>query len=120
MIMAFRRIGGEEKLRAIIDTFVERMYADAMIGFFFRNVPQKRIKELEYQHAAAFLGAPVAYRGRELGEAHGKHPIMGGHFNRRRQILKNTLEENQIPQDVIDMWMAHIDSLRGEIVRGKS
>ncbi len=45
---------------------------------------------------------------------------MGGHFNRRKQILQNVLEENQMPQDVIDAWMAHIDSLKGEIIRSKS
>ena len=94
------------------------MYADVMIGFFFRNVPKKRIKELEYQHAAAFLGSPVPYRGRTLDQAHGTHPILIGHFNRRKQILKNVLQENGIPSDVIDAWMAHTDNLKNEVMRG--
>ena len=67
-----------------------------MIGFFFRNADRGRIKELEYQLAASFLGAPVEYQGRPLARAHANHPIMGGHFARRRQILKETLESYQV------------------------
>ena len=74
----FNRLG-EEKLRAIIDAFVDRVMDDVMIGFFFRHVNRERLKELEYQHAAEFLEADVKYRGRALRDAHGKHPIMGGH-----------------------------------------
>lgn len=118
--MAFRQIGGEAVLRAIIDTFVDRMFDDVMIGFFFRNVSKKHIKELEYQHAAAFLGAPVPYRGRPLTEAHAKHPIMGGHFARRKRILEQVLIENNVPAEIREAWMAHTESLRGEVMRGKS
>jgi hemoglobin len=74
----YDQLGGEAALRAIIDDFVERVFADTMIGFFFRDVPIKRIKELEFQHAAELLGGPVPYKGRPLREAHAKHPIMGG------------------------------------------
>ena len=48
-ISLFQRLGGEEKLRAIIDNFIDRVFADRMIGFFFRNADRARIKELEYQ-----------------------------------------------------------------------
>ena len=60
---AFERLGGEPALRAIIDDFVDRVFDDIMIGFFFRNADRRRIKELEYQHAAEHLGGPVRYRG---------------------------------------------------------
>ena len=44
---------GEERLRAVIDEFVDRMFDDLMIGFFFRKASKARIKEMELQHAAA-------------------------------------------------------------------
>ena len=88
----FEELGGEPKVRAIIDTFIDRIFDDRMIGFFFRNADRRRIKDKEYQLAAHFLGAPVEYSGRPLDQVHAKHPIMGGHFDRRRQILKETLD----------------------------
>lgn len=108
----FELVGGEEQLRAIIDTFIDRVFEDRMIGFFFRNADAKRIKEMEYQLAAEFLGAPIAYRGQALDLAHAKHPIMGGHFARRRQILKETLEAYGVPIPVKEAWLQHTDSLR--------
>jgi truncated hemoglobin YjbI len=83
-----------------------------MIGFFFRNADRNRIKEMEYQHAASFFGAAVEYQGRPLDQVHAKHPIMGGHFARRRQILKETLEHFQVEEAIQTAWLAHTDQLR--------
>lgn len=111
----FCQLGGEAKLRQIIDVFIDRVFADRMIGFFFAKADRQRIKEMEYQHAAQFLGAGIEYQGRPLDRAHAKHPIMGGHFARRRQILKETLEEFQAPPPVVQALLAHTDQLRSLI-----
>ncbi len=108
----FEQIGGEIALRAIIDEFVERVFADTMIGFLFQRASKERIKRFEYEHAAELLGAKVAYTGRDLAEAHSRHPILGGHFARRRQILKNVLEKHAVPAAVIAHWLAEVDALR--------
>jgi truncated hemoglobin YjbI len=109
------RIGGEPALRAIVDDFVARMFGDPMIGFFFREATQKRIAELEYQHAAEWLGGPVKYKGRPLDQAHAKHRIMGGQFDRRKEILRQTLARHGVPPDLAEAWLAHVESLRGTI-----
>ena len=108
----FEQLGGESRLRAIVNAFIDRVFEDRMIGFFFRNADRARIKELEYQLAASFLGADIKYTGRPLGKAHVNHPIMGGHFARRRQILKETLEAYQVPEEIQAAWLQHTDSLR--------
>jgi truncated hemoglobin YjbI len=113
----FQQLGGELRLREIINTFMERVFADRMIGFFFRNADKDRIKELEYQLAANFLGADVHYTGRPLDKAHAKHPIMGGHFARRRQILKETLEDYHVGQPIKEAWLKHTDDLRHLITK---
>ncbi len=60
----YEQLGGEAKLRQIIDTFIDRVFEDRMIGFFFRNADRKRIKEMEFQLTARFLGADVEYQER--------------------------------------------------------
>jgi len=111
----FGKLGGEDRLRAIIDTFVDRVFEDRMIGFFFRNADRARIKELEYQLAANFLGADVEYRGRPLAKAHANHPIMGGHFARRRQILSETLDDYAVAPEIKAALLRHTDALRPQI-----
>jgi len=108
----FEQLGGEAALRKIIDDFIDRVFDDRMIGFFFRHASRDRIKEMEYQLTAHFLGAGTEYRGRPLDQAHAKHPIMGGHFARRRQILKETLETHRVPEAVQEAWLRHTDALR--------
>lgn len=108
----FDDLGGEPALRRIIDRFVDRVFDDVMIGFFFRNARRERIKQKEYEFAAEHLGGPVSYTGRPIAEAHRAHPIMGGQFARRLQILKETLEAADVPEHVKQHWLAHTEALR--------
>jgi hemoglobin len=108
----YEKLGGESRLRDIIDTFVDRVFADRMIGFFFRSADRRRIKELEFQLAAGFLGAEIEYRGRPLEKVHANHPIMGGHFARRRQILSETLDFFEVPDEIKSAILQHTDALR--------
>ena len=114
----YDQLGGEAKLRQIIDTFIDRVFEDRMIGFFFRNADRKRIKEMELQLTARFLGADVEYQGRPLDEVHAKHPIMGGQFARRLQILSETLEDYGVPRHIRDAWLEHSESLDGLALSG--
>ncbi len=107
-----QQLGGEVGLRRIVGDFIDRVFTDRMIGFFFRHADRERIKELEFQLAAHFLGADVEYQGRPLNEAHAKHPIMGGHFARRKQILKETLDSYAVPESIIKAWLDHTEELR--------
>ncbi len=113
----FEQLGGEPKLRAIVDDFVDRCFDDLMIGFLFARAERQRIKRFEYEHAAKNLGAAIEYRGRPLDEAHRPHRIFGGQFDRRRQILLETLRDHGAPDEVIEAWIAHQDSLRSLITR---
>jgi hemoglobin len=116
----FEDLGGEPALRRIIARFVDRIFDDVMIGFFFRAAQRERIEQKEYEHAAEHLGAGIAYTGRQLREAHRAHPIMGGQFNRRLVILKETLEEAGVPEHVKQHWLAHTESLRALITSDTS
>ena len=111
------QLGGREKLQEIIDVFIDRVVADTMIGFFFRKVNIDRLKEMEYQLAAQFFGGDERYNGRPLRAAHQKHPIMGGHFARRKQILSDVLNEFDIDQKVKDAWLEHTENLRSSITQ---
>lgn len=111
----FEQLGGEPKLRAIVNDFVDRCFDDIMIGFLFARAKRDRIKRFEYEHAARNLGAPIEYCGRPLDEVHRPHRIFGGQFDRRRQILIETLRDHGAPDEVVDAWISHQDSLRALI-----
>ena len=107
-------------MRAIIKTLVDRMFADILIGFFFRNTSREHLYELEYQHAAAFLGGPVAYRGRDLALVHKPLRIMGGQFARRVRILEEILQDSGVPEPIAQAWLEHQRQQLGFIVSDAS
>ncbi len=108
----FEELGGETVLRSIIDRFVDRLFDDVMIGFFFQRASRQRIKDKEYEFAAQHLGADIQYTGRPLDQAHAAHRIMGGQFMRRLRILEETLEEFNVPSHIREHWIAHTEGLR--------
>lgn len=112
----FQRIGAAT-LRGVVQDFVHRMVRDPMIGFFFWNVDVPTLVQREYEFTARFLGGDVPYTGRPMARAHRPHRIMGGQFDRRRQILKETLEDHQLPSDLQATWLEHVDRLRGQITQ---
>jgi hemoglobin len=113
----FEELGGEPVLRSIVDRFVDRMFGDPMIGFFFRNASRQRVKDKEYELAAQHLGGGVEYTGRPLQKAHAAHAIMGGQFARRLEILRQTLVEAGAPPRVIQHWIAYTEGLRAQVTR---
>lgn len=113
----FEELGGEPVLRGIVNRFVDRMFDDPMIGFFFRKANRERVKDKEYELAAEHLGGGVEYTGRPIQQAHAVHPIMGGQFARRLELLRQTLVEAGAPERVIRHWIGHTESLRGLVTR---
>jgi hemoglobin len=110
----FTRLG-EDRLRSIVDDFINRVTSDLMIGFFFANVDLRALKQREFELAAQMLGADLPYTGRPMRQAHQGHPIMGGHFDRRSQILRNVLAAHDVPDDIRASWMEHVEALRDQI-----
>jgi hemoglobin len=110
-------MGGEAMLGMVVDRFMDRVFRDAMIGFFFANADRQRIKAKEYELAAAMLGAPVRYSGQPVAAAHRRHPIQIGHFARRLEILRQTLQDFQVPPRVSEYWLQHNAQLQSVIVQ---
>lgn len=92
-------------MRAIVDRFVDRMFADAIIGFLFAGKDAARVKQHEYEHAAAVLGAPVAYTGRPIPALHRALRINAGQFRRRLAILRQEIAREGLPDDVAELWL---------------
>lgn len=107
----FDKIGGEA-LRAVIEDFYDRVTADIMIGFLFAGKDKQRLIDREWEFTAGFLGADVRYTGRPMRQAHAASPILGGHFERRLQILRDTLADHHVDPEVQEAWLGHTQSLR--------
>jgi hemoglobin len=113
-LQLFDRIG-EAKLRAVLADFYDRIFDDVMIGFLFEGKDRARLIDKEYELTARLLGADVAYTGRPMREAHARSPILGGHFERRLELLRQTIADHDVDPEVRDAWIEHTLALRAQI-----
>lgn len=111
MATLFDQIGGD-RLRAVLADFYDRVFEDVMIGFMFQGKDKARLVDKEWEFAARLLGADVPYTGKGLRAAHARSPILGGHFERRLQILRETLADHDVPEEVAVAWVEHTQKLR--------
>ena len=116
----FDQIGGDT-LRTILIDFYDRLVNDDMIGFFFSKTNIDHLVEREWEFVAQILGGDVTYHGRSLEQAHRTPaPILIGHFNRRLQILRETLDDHNVTNAISSVWLDHNISLRNKIVKKNS
>jgi len=107
--------GGEAVLRPLLEDFYDRVFDDVMIGFFFKGKDKVHLVQMELELALHLLGSDVEYTGRPLPSAHAPHPILGGQFDRRTQILRETMADHDLPAEVQAAWIEHTERLRSQI-----
>jgi len=99
----------------LIEDFYDRVFDDVMIGFFFKGKDKQHLIQLELEFVLQILGANSPYTGRPIREAHASQRIMGGQFNRRTQILRETMADHGLPAEVRRHWLRHTESLRAQV-----
>jgi hemoglobin len=110
------RIGGRERLRALLVVFYERLFADPMIGFFFRGHGLESIVDGQFGFLLWAFGAEPVRTGRHPSEAHRDlPPILRGHFDRRLVVLREVLEEHDLEPAVVDAWLRVEESMRPRV-----
>lgn len=111
-------VGGETVLLEIIRDLYDRLFADMMIGFFFQPHEKSRLIQSQYDYLTAHLGdRSGTYEGPSIRRAHESLPILSGHFDRRHQLLRAVLQDQQVPAHVQDAWLEFDLSLRDLVVR---
>ena len=109
---------GADRLRAVIDRFVDRVAQDMIIGFLFAGRDLDRLRRHEYEHAAAALGADLPYTGRPIVPLHRPLRVNAGQFRRRLAILRQEIDRAEIPAEIRDRWLSSQGRLRAAITDG--
>lgn len=119
-------IGGEDRVRAVLQALYDRLFADPIVGFLFEGKDKQHIVEEQLAFTCRFLGGPHRYAGKPLPEAHAALPLLPGHFDRRHFVLEQVLCEQRVPEEVKREWLRIDASLRssvlaaGEEARGRT
>ncbi|MCM0605867.1 MAG: hypothetical protein KA715_07220 [Xanthomonadaceae bacterium] len=96
-----------EKLISILISFYEAQERDVMIGFFFTGRDLVTIATKQAAFVLKATGLTQTYSGKSPGQAHTALPkIRLGQFNRRIEILRETLTQKGLTVDQVNIWIA--------------
>lgn len=106
-----------ETLSDILSDFYKRMSQDILIGFFFDGKDVEAIAMMQKQFLLRAFGETPTYAGKSPANAHLKMPpILEGHFNRRLQLLNQTLRDHGLPESDIQVWLTFENAFKDSIV----
>jgi hemoglobin len=115
----YERIGGEAAVNAAVDLFYQKIADDYRVNRFFENVDMaKQAAHLKSFMSLAF-GGPNEYTGRGLREGHArlvKKGLNDSHFDVVLELLGETLQELNVPADLIAEAAALVESVRDDVL----
>lgn len=115
----FERIGGEAAVNAAVDVFYHKVLDDYRINRFFDKTDMaKQVEHLKAFMTVAF-GGPNNYTGRSLRDGHARLVKMGlndSHFDAVMEHLGATMQELNVPGELITEAAALVESVRGEVL----
>lgn len=115
----FERIGGEAAVNAAVDLFYHKVLDDYRINRFFEKTDMpKQVEHLKAFMTVAF-GGPNNYTGRSLRDGHARLVKMGlndSHYDAVMEHLGATMQELNVPADLIAEAAALVESVRGEVL----
>jgi hemoglobin len=116
MTSLYEAIGGEVRVRAVIQSLYDKLFVDPIVGFLFAGKDKAHLVDQQLAFTCHFLGGPQTYRGKPLPEAHAALPLLPGHFDRRHHLLKQVLDEQRVPDEVKRAWLRIDENLRGSVL----
>ena len=112
----FDRVGGRERVRAILDRFYTRLFDDVITGFHFAGHERSKIVDGQLQFLAWATGADPELTVRHPKGAHVKvAPILRGHFDRRLVVLREVLAAEGLELSDIDAWIGLEEAMRKHV-----
>lgn len=97
----YDRLGGMPAVDAAVDIFYRKVQADPRINGFFAGMDMDRQSGMLKGFMAYAFGAPVTYTGRSLREAHQHMRLTELHFGAVAGHLVSTLQELNVPDELI-------------------
>lgn len=115
----YDQLGGEAAVDAAVDIFYRRVLNDHRINRFFDNVDMEEQAAKQKAFLTMAFGGPNNYTGADMRQAHAKLVKKGlddSHFDAVMEHLSGTLEELNVPQDLIDQVAAIAESTREDVL----
>jgi len=112
----FDKIGGMDAVNAAVDIFYVKVLADDTINHFFNKTDMPAQIGKQRAFLAFAFGAPLAYTGKNMRDAHAKMNLTEDHFNAVVGHLVATLKELNVADNLIDQVVTIAVSTKADVL----
>lgn len=116
MATLYEKLGGEDAINQVVDSFYEKILSDTETSPFFDGVDMEKQRQKQKNFIVFVTGGPKAYTGKNMKEAHSNMAIANKDFDNVCNHLVNTLKEFNVGQTEITELANALEGFRGDIV----
>lgn len=113
----YDRMGGEAKMRSVVEDFTNVVLADERLNFTFANADIPKFKKLLFEQLCNLAGGPCQYTGRSMKESHEKLNSTNAQFNALAEDLYIAFERNHVPYRLQNQLMVLLAPMQEDIVK---
>lgn len=113
----YEAIGGRPTLEKVHKIFYDKIYADAWIGLFFKDIKQKIIEDQQTDFMSDLMGGPKNYCGKFPQPAHKHMYITEELFEYRHKLLRESLLEANVSEQLAQAWIKLDGAFKKAIVK---
>ncbi|MBW8846911.1 MAG: group 1 truncated hemoglobin, partial [Burkholderiales bacterium] len=112
--------GGKAGIRAVMDDFVPRLFADPRTAPFFKNTNRENLTAQLTEQLCQQAGGPCTYAGAPMKLVHQDMDITRRDFNALVEILQQAMDAKAIPFAAQNGMLARLAPMHREIVTSVS
>jgi hemoglobin len=112
----YERLGGRDGISAVVDEFYDRLVEDETLGPFFEDADLERLRRTQTDFLCEAAGGPETYDAEPVREAHLHVPFTEDHIVRAVEILSETLDEYDVPDEDAEKVIQAIAQYRDELL----
>lgn len=113
----FDAIGGLPTLEKVHKIFYDKIYAHDWLKQFFVGHNQKAIENRQSAFMAIKMGGDVTYMGKEPKMSHRHMYLTQELIDLRTTLLRESLEEAEVPEPLIQRWLKIDNAFGRQIVK---
>ena len=95
----YERVGGEEGISLLVNSFYAKVLDDKELAKFFSSTHIDQLKNMQKEFFSLALGGPSKYSGLDLSHAHQGRAIQTVHFKSFVNHLFDTLSEFELTEN---------------------
>lgn len=115
----YETIGGRLRIKAAVDLFYQKVFADKSVSHFFEGVDVQGLHARQSMFVSMMLGGKIVYTGKDIGAAHANSRMKGMtdvHFDTILKHFRAAMEEIEILPDKVVKIMALLEATRDAVL----